>query len=98
MGYSDTEFAPDDEITREQIAVIMHRTAKYLGQDVTVSDMDAHTGFTDASSISTFAVEGLRWAVDTGLMVGSDGKLNPLGYASRAESVTVLSRFFQEQP
>ena len=93
MGYSESEFGPDDTITREQIAVILYRTAKYLGYDVSnAADLSA---FADADSTSSFAVEGLRWAVGAGLMIGNEnGMLTPKGDASRAESVTILSRFY----
>ena len=96
MGYSEDTFGPDDKITREQIAVIMHRFAAYKGYDTAAVDTDL-SGFADTDAISDFALDGMRYAVGSGLMIGRDGNLlSPLGEASRAESVTILCRFFAE--
>nr|MBQ4320084.1 S-layer homology domain-containing protein [Clostridia bacterium] len=94
-GYSEEQFGPDDIITREQIAVIMHRTAKYRDYEFTKSGKADMTAFDDTESISEFAVDSMEWAVEIGLMIGKDnGLLDPLGNATRAESVTMLSRFY----
>ena len=97
MGYTDGTFGPDDIITREQIAVVMYRTAVYRGEFDAAETAADLADFTDAASVSDYAVEGMRWAVGSGLIIGNDGKLNPRGDASRAESVTILSRFFEEE-
>ena len=97
MGYSDGRFGPDDIITREQIAVIMHRVAGYKGYDVTAEKITDLSAFTDTASVSVYALDGMRWAVGYGLMVGRDGsRLDPKGRASRAESVTILARFYAD--
>ena len=97
MGYSDGRFGPDDVITREQIAVIMYRVAEYRGYDVTAAKTTDLSAFTDTASVSDYALDGMRWAVGYGLMVGRDGsRLEPKGKASRAESVTILARFYAD--
>ena len=91
-GTSDTTFAPLNNITREQMAAILYRYAQYKGYDVSGSaDLSA---FTDAASISDYAVSALQWAVDAGLINGKgNGILDPKGSATRAEVSAILSRF-----
>ncbi|MNI39505.1 Endo-1,4-beta-xylanase A precursor [compost metagenome] len=91
-GYGEGIFAPNDAITREQIAVMLYRYAKGKG-------FDLHTeisslSFEDANKISDFAKESITWAVSKGIMKGnSDLTLNPSGLATRAEVATMLQRF-----
>ena len=91
-GVSETEFAPGEDITREQLAVILYRYAAYQGYDV--SQRADLSGFGDASSISGYAQEALSWAHAQGLVLGfEDGSLRPQGTASRAQIAAVLMRF-----
>ena len=91
-GVSDTEFAPGDDITREQLAAILYRYAAYQGYDV--SQRADLSGFGDASSIRGYAQEALSWAHAQGLVLGfEDGSLRPQGTASRAQIAAVLMRF-----
>lgn len=91
-GTSETTYAPLNNITREQMAAILYRYAQYKGYDVSGSaDLSA---FTDAASISDYAVSALQWAVDAGLINGKgNGILDPKGSATRAEVSAILSRF-----
>ena len=73
-GYSETVFAPDDNITREQIAAIMHRYAQYKGYDVSASENTSILSYIDAESISEYAVEPIQYAVGTGLMICTNNK------------------------
>ena len=96
-GVSDTEFAPGDDITREQLAVILYRYAACQGYDV--SQRADLSGFGDASSISGYAQEALSWAHAQGLVLGfEDGSLRPQGTASRAQIAAVLMRFLAAVP
>ena len=93
-GVSDTQFAPGDDITREQLAVILYRYATYQGYDV--SQQADLSGFVDAGTISTYAQEALSWASAQGLVLGfEDDSLRPQGNASRAQIAAVLMRFCQ---
>ena len=96
-GVSDTEFAPGDDITREQLAAILYRYAACQGYDV--SQRADLSGFGDASSISGYAQEALSWASAQGLVLGfEDGSLRPQGTASRAQIAAVLMRFLAAVP
>ena len=91
-GVSDTEFAPGDDITREQLAVILYRYAAYQGYDV--SQRADLSGFADAASISDYAQAALSWANAQGLVLGfEDDSLRPQGNASQAQIAAVLMRF-----
>ncbi|MPM20472.1 hypothetical protein SDC9_66902 [bioreactor metagenome] len=85
---------PTNSITREQLATILCRYAKYKGYDVTQGGMSIRE-FTDYDSISEYALTALSWSVNAGLMQGSDKNLMPTGSATRAQVATILQRFCQ---
>ncbi|MGN0962605.1 MAG: S-layer homology domain-containing protein [Clostridia bacterium] len=91
QGYAG-KFAPQESITREQMAAMMYRYAKLTGGDVTASaSLDA---FSDGSSVSDWAKKEMSWAVASGLMQGHDnGTLEPKGNATRAQAGAVMQRF-----
>lgn len=93
-GYSDTEFMPDRNITREQIAAIMHRYAAYKGYDVSVGENTNILSYSDYSNISGYAVEAVQYAVGAGLMHGkTENTINPADNATRAEIAAIIQRF-----
>ncbi|MEE1012825.1 MAG: S-layer homology domain-containing protein [Clostridia bacterium] len=95
-GYSETEFAPDQNITREQIAAIMHRYAQHKGYDVSVGENTNILSYSDFNSISEYAIASMQYAVGSGLMKGkASSTLNPLDNATRAEIAAVLHRFIE---
>jgi len=95
-GISDTQFAPNDNITREQIAAIMHRYARYKEYDVSVGDNTNILSYDDFGAISEYATSSMQWAVGSGLIKGkSESTLNPLDNATRAEVVAILHRFIE---
>ena len=91
-GVSGGRFAPDDTLTREQLALILYRFAQYKGYDVTgTSDLAAYA---DGSSVSGWAAEAMSWAVDAGLISGVGGnQIAPTGTASRAQVAQILMNF-----
>ena len=92
-GYSDGRFGAADEITREQMAVMMYRYANYLNLD---TSMKGNLGdYPDEASVSGFAREALEWAVGTGLITGDGGRINPQGSAERAACATIIKRFIE---
>ena len=92
MGYSDTQFAPDDNITREQMASILYRYASFKGYDVSAQSELA--GYTDVSAISDYALTAMKWANGSGLINGrTDTTIEPQESASRAEVAAILMRF-----
>lgn len=95
-GYTDTGlFRPSQNITREQIAVMLHRFAKGFGLDNGVrAEFDK---FQDAANVSEYADEAMQWAVGNGIITGKyEGTIiDPQGNATRAECATMISRFLK---
>ena len=90
-GYSDTQFGPNDAITREQLTAILYRYADHLGLDTDTGFIpDKYYDFSDYQSVSRYAANAMSWCVNKGIVSGSNGKLNPQGTASRAEVATML--------
>ena len=91
-GYDKNTFAPDDALTREQIAVIMSRYAQLKG--VTENNSGDLSKFTDSAQISQWARSAVEWAVGYGLISGRDNStIAPKGSATRAEVAEILMRF-----
>lgn len=91
-GYGDGSFGPDDEITREQLAAIICRYAKFKGYDV--SGRAAISGFADYNEISGYAVEAVAWSCKVGLINGvGENRLDPAGFAIRSQAAAILHRF-----
>ena len=87
-------FSPDQNITREQMAVIMTNYAKKLGYDLPVTQ-EAVT-FADNAEISRQAVAAVTAMQKAGILAGKDGnRFDPQGTATRAEVATVLRRFVE---
>ena len=91
-GYGSGKFGPNDKVTREQLAAILYRYAQYKKHDV--SGANSLDGYTDAQSVSSYAVPALQWANAAGVVTGKSGsKLDPKGNATRAEVAAMLMRF-----
>ena len=91
-GVNTTTFAPNDQITREQIATILFRYAKAEKVEGKLA------GFPDAEKVSDYAADAMAWAVEQGLINGiseSDGKtyLSPQETATRAQIAVILMRY-----
>ena len=99
-GYSPEKFGPNDPITREQLAAMLWRYAQAAEYDVSVGQDTDPLSFTDASDISSWAMEAMPWACAAGILNGTgDGStLTPQGQATRAQAATMLMRFCQAYP
>lgn len=85
---------PNGAVTREQLAAMLYRFAVRKGLNDTVSH-DSLADFEDASLVSEYAVDAMRWAVETGLIGGADGKLLPQSGATRAQLAQILLRMYR---
>lgn len=90
-GYSSEKFGPNDTVTREQLATILYRYVGTKGIDCSVTeDLSA---FSDQTAVSSYAVDAVKWAVDSGLINGmGNGVLSPRGSATRAQAAAILMR------
>ncbi|MCI7472864.1 MAG: S-layer homology domain-containing protein [Clostridiales bacterium] len=92
-GYSDSVFAPDDTMTREQLATVLYRYVQYTGggfQGAWAFPLD----YADADQVSAWAYEAMCWCTMKGIINGVGGNtLNPQGSATRAEVAQILMNF-----
>ena len=93
-GIGDSRFAPEREITREQMAAILHRFADFLG--VLPDNMDVAPAYPDAETISGYAQSAALYCQTTGIIAGRDGGLfAPRETATRAEVAAIMERFVE---
>jgi hypothetical protein len=91
-GFSEARFGGGEPVTREQMAAILQRYATHKGNDA--SGGADISGFTDAASVSGYALGAVRWAVGAGLIQGHDtNTLAPQGNATRAEVAAIIQRY-----
>ncbi|MBD5117717.1 MAG: S-layer homology domain-containing protein [Clostridiales bacterium] len=91
-GYGGGQFGPNDNITREQLAVMLWR---YAGRPAATS---RELRFADAYRASDWALEALRWATENGIINGKGGGiLDPAGQATRAETAQMLKNFMENR-
>jgi len=91
-GVNAESFAPDQLVSREQLVSMLYRYRQLTM--ATPALIDALRPFHDASSISSWAEEPMRWAVTSGVVTGTSAtKLSPDGSANRAQMATILMRF-----
>ncbi|MBQ8808672.1 MAG: S-layer homology domain-containing protein, partial [Clostridia bacterium] len=91
-GVSETQFAPEENITREQMALIIYRYAKMKGYDI---EADASlSSFADKNEVSDWALDAIKWANKEELVNGtSETTLSPKATANRAQVAAILMRF-----
>lgn len=84
---------PNNAITRQELAKMLYSV---IGAPEVTGDLAAYP---DASAVSDWAVNGMLWATQNGIITGTEtGALNPTGNATRAEVATILMRFCQQYP
>ena len=95
-GMSPSTFAPDDPITRAQLAVILYNYTKQFAPE-SLTETGSLTGFPDAGSVPSWARTAMAWAVGNGLIsgVGENGVsyLRPEGCATRAQVANILMNY-----
>lgn len=90
-GYENGMFGASDNITREQMVTILYRYAKYKGKKPAASGN--LSVYPDASGVSGFATDAMKWAVRQSIISGDGGRLKPQGEASRASCATMIQRY-----
>ncbi|MBQ6677265.1 MAG: S-layer homology domain-containing protein [Clostridia bacterium] len=91
-GLTETTFGPDEFITREQLATMLFRFSS--SAPVSVPERADLTPFSDDEIISDWADEPLGWAVQAGLLKGTDGnRLDPGGFATREQFAAIIERY-----
>ncbi len=91
-GITETTFAPNGKITREQLATMLSRFSERCL--VSVPERADLSGYPDSDKIHSYAKDALAWANEANLIKGmDDGTLSPRGYATREQFATILKRF-----
>lgn len=80
---------PNGEITREQLVTILWR---YAGSPAPTGNLD---GFSDADSVADYAKLAMAWAVENGIVSGSNGALMPTNPATRGQVAAIVMRYAQ---
>jgi len=94
---SDGKFNPDGLLTREQLAAILWRYAKYDKRDVSVGDNTNILSYEDAFDIAEYAIPAFQWTCGSGVMKGVDEThLAPQTTTTRAEVATILVRYLDK--
>ena len=92
-GYGDGKFGPDDQITREQLAVMLYQ---YAGAPAVNGGESLN--FADADQISSYAQTAVRWAVENGIINGGDGnRVAPKAPATRAQVAAMMMNFCKNE-
>ena len=95
-GITETEFAPGQNISREQIAAIIYRYAQHKGYDVSCGVNVEIANYDDCGEVSQYAISAIKYVVASGVLKGkTDRTLNPRDNATRAEIATILQRFIE---
>ena len=93
-GTSETEFSPDENLSREAMATILYRFLNCMKYNFPEpANLNA---FTDSSKISTWSKDAMCWAVTDGIITGSNNSLMPQDGATRAQCAVVFMRFCEK--
>ena len=97
-GYDSNYFGTHDPVTREQLAAILWRFAKYAGKDVSVGEDTNILSYNDVFDMSEYAIPAMQWACGSGVIMGKDVSgggmvLLPKNNATRGEIAVMLMRF-----
>ena len=91
-GMSEKEFAPEANITREQIATILFRYATFAKKANLDKKVDLKDKFKDSDKVSAYAKDALQWAAAVEVVKGEAGNIRPLDNATRAEAAALMVR------
>ena len=93
---SGKNFAPNNPVTREQLALILSNYAKLKEYKAEGQGIDLKN-YADYSNISSWALDGMEWAVNAGIISTKDqNTLAPTDNATRAEVATILMQFMEK--
>lgn len=92
-GVSSNEFAPNNEITREQMCAIMTRASKFLKPDVQFGE---GIKFSDMNQVSDWAVEGVNAMSGLGIVKGDGYSITPKSNTSVEQAIAMTYRLYNK--
>ncbi|MCQ6561498.1 glycoside hydrolase domain-containing protein [Paenibacillus mendelii] len=96
-GVGGNQFNPDTPISRQEMMVLITRAMTIAGKKLPAGAASDLAGFADQGSIAPFAADSIAALVKSGIVTGSEGKINPVGHASRAETAVLIYRIYNMQ-
>ena len=81
-GYANGRFGPNDDVTVEQAVAIIARYTRFKG--ISTESRYDFAGYTGSGSISEWALEDMRWAVENGIYDPADGVIAASALATRS--------------
>ena len=101
-GIADGAFGPKNTVTRQELALMLMKYAEYKGMDITVSEETDISSYPDANTVSSWATDAVKWAVQNGLISGTAQgdkvMLSPKGTATRATVAQIMVKFLALEP
>lgn len=97
-GYEDGSFAPNQDISREQMAVMISNALKFVNKDIDVSDTQENVlkNFKDQQTISDWAQNSIAQAFDAKIIIGmADGMFAPKSEATRGQAARMIKQLLQ---
>lgn len=95
-GSDDGNFYPDQNISRQEMLVMLHNLAEHMDEDTSAKGGKSVEGFNDYGQIDKWAVTASNWAYSNGLVSGRDGNLlAPKATATRAEVSQIFMKYLQ---
>lgn len=96
QGRSDTQFAPDQYMTRQGTATLLCTlVSKLEGISIPAANLSSLSYYSDAAEISTRAIPYVSFAHDQNIMMGSNGKFNPTGFTTREQALVIIARLVE---
>lgn len=92
-GVGSGKFAPEAGITRQEAMLMLANAAKIANYTGNEGELDS---FSDASDVSDWAADAIKFCVGSGIVEGSDGMLKPTATITRAESAAIILRLLRE--
>ncbi len=93
-GTSENTFSPMDNLTREQLCVMLYNYTKHIGNKTEFADISAYS---DNNAVSDWAKEAISWAVQEKIIMGKgNDTLAPKDSATRAEAAAIIRRYTEK--
>lgn len=87
-GYDDGSFGPNENISRQDMAVLINRAASFAGISIPTGDI---ASFNDANDIDDYALQSVNRLAQAGIVNGMDnGTFAPKSTATRAQAAQIL--------
>jgi hypothetical protein len=95
-GVGNNKFNPDEKISRQDAMTLIYRAMKVANKQLTQGTDKEIATFTDKDSVADYALESVKTLIKNGIVTGSEGKVNPLGNATRAEIAVMIYRIYNK--